>query len=226
MKLFLTSISECLSSIESFKNLINEHTRLVILPISYDKRYINCAEDVYNHFDRCVHNPKSIYWKIARPFIDSGILSENICVINPYTDPMKYVKHRLTAPNTIVYLPGGFPENIVKNIKKFRLSSIIKQVPILVGESAGSMAPFSSFFVYKDQDYKRYKSYLGLSLIRKRMTFIPHYDISNKNIQKACLRYSKTHLFHDIYLVEDGGYILFDTESNKILEMNKAHKFK
>ncbi len=226
MKLFLTSVSSCLSSIESFKSLINEHTRLVILPISHHKDYITCAEDIYNRYDRCPHNSESIYWRTARPFIDSGILPENICVINPYEDPMKYVKYRLTAPNTIVYLPGGFPENIVKNIKKFRLSSIIKQIPVLVGESAGSMAPFSSFFVYKDNDYKRYKSYLGLSLIRKRMTVIPHYEVSNKNIAKACLRYSKTHLFHDIYLIEDGGYIVFDTEENKMLETHKVHKYK
>ena len=73
MKLFLTSVRTCIDQIPEFKNLIKRDTKLIVLPFSYHKDYIDCAEDIYNHFDRNPYNPESIFYETVRPFIDAGI---------------------------------------------------------------------------------------------------------------------------------------------------------
>ena len=223
MKLYLTSVASCLDSIDSFKELINPQTKLVILPFSYHKDYIHKAEDIYNHFDRDPSNKESIFWHIAKPFIDAGIDPDRICIINQYTDNIEYIRYRLLQPNTIVYLPGGFPENIVANVKKYNLLKTLKQCEVIVGESAGSMCIFSEFFVYKDQDYKRYKRFKGLKFI-KGMTLIPHCTLDNENIKKACKRYHKKRPKTKIFCVIDGGYLFID--NNELIECKKAYIYK
>ena len=221
MKLYLTSVSSCLSEIESFKSLINRQTKLVILPFSYHKKYINCAEDIWYHFDR-EPNPDSIFWTTARPFIDAGIDPNNITVINQYTDNIAYIKYKLTRENTIVYLPGGYPENIVENIMKYDLLDTIKQCEVIVGESAGSMAPFKEFFVYKDQDYAGYKKFKGLNLV-KGMTFVPHVTLSNPFIFSACRRFKKQRRKTIIFCAMDGGYVVI--EDGTVIEIHDVYTF-
>ena len=142
--------------------------------------------------------------------------------INQYADNPKYMSYRISRPNTIVYLPGGFPENIVENMNKCHLHKCIKCAHVIVGESAGSMAPFKQFFVYKDQDYKRYRAFKGLD-IENNMTIIPHFTLDNKDIAKACNRFARKNPHVDIYCVEDGGYIIM--ENHKIIKAHKAYKW-
>ena len=216
MKYYLTSVASCLDSIESFKSLINKDTRLVILPFSYHYDYINCAEDIWNHFDRNPLNTDSIYWSTVKPFIDAGIDSEKITVLNQFADTKEYMKFKLTRPNTIVYLPGGHPENIVENVLEYDLLKTLKQCEVIVGESAGSMAPFKEFFVYPDQDYPKYKRFKGLGLFKKRITVIPHFNLQNPGILESCHKFLKRRRRAKIYCIKDGGYIVI--ENNKITE--------
>jgi peptidase E len=223
MKFYLTSVASCLDQIESFKNLINQTTKVVILPFSYHKDYINCSEDVIKHFDRDIFNQDSIFWDTSRPFIDAGIDPNNIIVVNPYTDPLELIKYKITRPNTIVYLPGGYPENIVANIYKFGLYPSIRYCHVIVGESAGSMAPFANFFVYKDNDYNRYERFKGIHLL-SNATVIPHFRPDNKDIMSACARFHKYSPQTKIYCIEDGGYIVID--NGKIIDQHKAQIYK
>lgn len=220
MKLFLTSVAGCLDSIDSFKELINPQTKLVVLPFSYHKDYINCSEDIIDHFDRCPSNKDSIYWHTVMPFVNAGILPERISIINQYTDTIDYIKYKLAQPNTIVYLPGGYPENIVENVLQFDLLDSLKNCEIIVGESAGSMAVFSKFFVYKDQDYKRYKRYKGLGFI-KNMTLIPHFRFDNKFIMEACGKFNKRYRKIKIFCVMDGGYVVI--ENGELIDYDKTY---
>jgi peptidase E len=222
MKLYLTSVSKCLYEIESFKSLINKDTKLVILPFSYHKDYINKCEDIWLHFSREPNNPDSIFWSTVRPFIDAGIDPENITVINQYSDNIAYIKYKLTRENTIVYLTGGYPENIVENMHKYDLLDTIKQCEVIVGESAGSMAVFKEFFVYKDPDYTGYKKFKGLNLI-KGMTFIPHLVLSNPFIFEACRKFKKQRRNTTIFCVKDGGYVVI--KDGAVTEVHKAYTF-
>ena len=219
MQLFLTSVSGGVNSIQYLKDNINSQTQLVVLPFANHFDYLSCGEDLYNHFDRDVFNEDSIYWRTVRPFIDIGINPDRIVVINRFKDHINLIKHKLLADNTIVYLPGGFPENIVRILKDHKLTDTIKQCKIVVGESAGSMFWSRRYFVYPDNDYPRYKCYRGIKMI-KDFVIIPHYNKNDKKIRKniiaATRRFKKLHR-EKVYLIEDGGWVWYDTESKKVV---------
>jgi peptidase E len=225
MKLFLTSVANnCLEYIESFKEIINSQTNLVILPFSYSKNYINSSEDIINHFDRDINNKDSIYWKTAAPFINAGINPDKISVVNQYNDPIELIKHKITRDNTVVYLPGGYPENIVENIYKYDLIEAIKSCKIIVGESAGSMCVFNDFFVYNDYyDYEEYDEYKGLNLLNKA-TLIPHLNREDYEMLYACGRFKKNHRTTKVYCIEDGGYMIYN--NNKLVKTHKTYIYK
>ena len=215
MDLFLTSVSNGVSSIDYLKKNINEKTKLIIMPLAHHFDYISCGEDVYRHYDRYSNND-SIYWRTVRPFIDIGINPNNIVVINVYKDPRKLIEQRLIADNTIVYFPGGFPENIVKTLKDFKLTKIVKQCKLVVGESAGSMFWFKKYFVYPDNDYKKYRSYTGIKMIHG-FTVIPHYSEENKkSILNSAKKFKRKHR-ERVYLIKDGGWIWYNSETDRII---------
>lgn len=224
MKLFLTSVSSCVSEIESFKEIINSQTRLVILPINHHDKYISCAEDIYNHYDRDVSNCDSIYWKTVKPFIDAGINSDRITVLNQYTDTKEYIEYVLSRDNTILYLGGGYPEKIIKNVSKFNLYDAIAKCKVIVGESAGSMCVFNDFFVYVDHyDYEEYDEYKGLKLLNKA-TILPHLNREDKEILYACGKFKKSHRTTKVYCIEDGGYMIYN--NGKLVKSYKTYIYK
>ena len=225
MNLFLTSVADGVRSIDALKNMINERTKLVILPFAHDFKWLSCAEDVYEKYDRCPRATNSIFWRTVKPFTDIGIDVNNIVVINRFSDPVGLIKHKLLSDNTIVYLPGGRPENIMKTLKALTLTETIKQCKTVVGESAGSMIWSKYYFVYPDADYKRYKSYKGLGIV-SNCVFIPHFQLTgdHRRIAKSARRFSWFHK-DTIYLVEDGGWIHYNTESKRIIKRKNAIKY-
>mgnify|MGYP003290873491 CR=1 FL=1 len=222
MKMFLTSVRTCVENIPEFKELLNKDTKLVILPISYHKDYINSAEDVIKHFDRSPFNKESIFYETVRPFIDAGITEEQITVLNPWADTLAYMELRITNANTILYLPGGYPEIIAEHIKRFKLLRAIRQCKVIVGESAGSMVISRNYFVYKDQDYEQYKTFKGLGL-KNNIAMIPHFKPLNKDILSACHKFSRKHPLTTIYCVEDGGYLII--ENRRVVKAVKSCKY-
>ena len=220
MQLFMTSVSSGVNSISYLKDNINNETKLVVLPFAHHFDYLSCGEDVYNHYDRDPLNKESIFWKTVRPFIDIGINPDRISIINHFDDPIGLIKYKLLADNTIVYLPGGFPENIVKILKDLKLVETIKRCKIVVGESAGSMFWSKRYFVYPDNDYPRYKCYRGIKFINN-FVIIPHYNKDDKDIGLKILNAtSKFRRLHreKVFLIQDGGWVWYDSETRKIKE--------
>ena len=226
MNLFLTSTADGVNTIPALKQLINGRTKLVILPFAHDFDWLSCAEDVWEKYDRCPKAKNSIFWKTVKPFVNIGIDVKNIVVINHFVDPVPLIKHKLLADNTIVFLPGGRPENIMKVLKALTLTETIKKCKTVVGESAGAMIWSTYYFVYPDADYENYRKFRGLGLIRN-CVFIPHYDIfgPKEHILKAARRFSWFHK-ETVYLTEDGGWIHYNTLMKKIHTRYRAIKFK
>lgn len=218
MQLFLTSVAEGVESIQYLKDNINERTQLVVLPFAHDFDYINKPEDVYIHYDRNPFNEHSIYWRTVKPFINIGINPDRIVVVNIFADPIELIKQKLLADNTIVYLPGGFPENIVALLREFRLVETIKQCKIVVGESAGSMFWSKRFFVYPDNDYTRYRVFKGIKFI-KDFVIIPHYnpwDMEQRiKIIDSAKKFKRLRR-EKVYLISDGGWVWYDSDSKKV----------
>jgi peptidase E len=221
MDLFLTSVSSGVSSIDFLKENINERTKLVVMPLAHHFDYISCAEDVYKHYDRYSNND-SIYWRTVRPFLDIGINPDRIIVINVYADPIKLIIQRLLAENTIIYFPGGFPENIVATLKKFKLVDVVKRCKVVVGESAGAMFWGKHFFVYKDPDYPEYKCYRGLKLYNN-FTIIPHLNKENRiEVVKATRKFKRKHR-EKVFLIKDGGWVWYNTDKKKIIKTKDCY---
>jgi peptidase E len=221
MQLFLTSVSHGVETIKYLKDNINSRTQLVVLPFAHHFDYLSCAEDVYNHYDRDINNKESIYWRTVKPFIDIGINPDRIVVVNRFADPIKLIEQRLLADNTVVYLPGGFPENIVYILKELKLTNIIKKCKIVVGESAGSMFWSNRYFVYPDNDYARYRCYKGIKMI-KNFVVIPHYTDEPKQklkIINSTRKFKRRHR-ETVYLIYDGGWVWYDSKT----KMVKAYK--
>lgn len=219
MQLFLTSVSSGVSSIKYLKENINTETKLVVCPFANHFDYLSCAEDVYNHYDRDITNKESIYWKTVKPFIDIGINPDRITIINHFDDPIGLIKHKLLDDNTVIYFPGGFPENIVKIIRELRLVETVKHCKLVVGESAGSMFWSKKFFVYPDQDYKKYKCFRGIGFI-KNFVVLPHYSQEAYNFMDMINSTRKFKKFHreKVFLMKNGGYIWYDSNENKIVD--------
>lgn len=226
MNLFLTSVVDAIDSIPSLRCLINEKTKLIVLPFAHDFKWLACAEDIYNKYDRDPKAEESIFYRTVRPFVDLGIDYNNIVIINHFADPVPLIKQKLLADNTIVYLPGGRPENIMKILRKLGLTNTIKKCKTVVGESAGAMIWSRHFFVYPDRvDYSKYRCYRGLG-ITKNCVIIPHYVLTDykEQILRCCHRFS---LFHRdiIRLVQDGGWVHYDTKMNKIIDSKKTFRY-
>lgn len=215
MNLFMTSVSGAVESIDYLKENINDMTQLIVMPFAHHFDYHGCAEDVWLHYDRDPYNNDSILWRTVRPFLNIGINPDRVVVINIYGDPIELIKQKLLADNTIVYFPGGFPENIVKLLNEFRLIETVKKCKIVVGESAGSMFWSRKYFVYPDNDYRKYKCYRGIKMI-KDFVIIPHYNPEDKKqcrkIMRSTRRFKRFHK-ETVYLMRDGGWLWYNTES-------------
>lgn len=221
MNLYLTSVCEEIKSIPALKDLINGRTKLIVLPFAHDFEWLSCAEDVYKKYSRCPKETESIFYKTVKPFVDLGIDYRNIVVINHFADPVSLIKHKLLAPNTIVYLPGGRPENIMKILKALTLIETIKKCETVVGESAGSMIWSKNYFVYPDQDYPKYRRFKGLGLI-KNCVIIPHYDLKIRERILACARKFSWIYKDKIYMIKDNGWVMYNTLLERVVQSKNA----
>lgn len=225
MNLYLTSVCEGIENIDSLKRQINSQTKLIILPFAHDFEWLSCAEDVWEKYDRCPQATNSIFYKTVKPFIDIGVNINNIVVVNRFTDPVPLIKHKLLTKNTIVYLPGGRPENIIQILRELDLVDTIKQCRTIVGESAGSMIWSKNFFVYPDNDYPKYKRFKGLGVI-KNCVVIPHYDLSIRDCIISCARKFSWVSKDKIYMIKDGGWIVYNTIVDRILQYKDAFLYR
>jgi peptidase E len=89
----------------------------------------------------------------------------------------------------------------------------------VIGASAGSMFMSHKFFVWKDGDYDKYKSFKGLNIIRD-FVIVPHFVASIKSIHvnRACRRFKRMNIRKTIYLMQDGGYIIYDKQTQEIID--------
>ena len=216
-KLYLTSVISCIDKIPDLEP--DFKTKLIVFPFANATEYLPDAESIYRHYDRDKYNIDSIFYKTVRPFLNIGIDEDNIVIINHYMDTPELIKQKIMAPNSYLFFPGGFPELILPIIKKLGiLDALLETDNPIFGESAGTMFLSDKYFVWKDnKDYNKYQTFKGAGII-KDFCIIPHFNFvhPDKEISRACRRFKFFNKRKDIYLMLDGGYLIFNTKTGKI----------
>lgn len=96
--------------------------------------------------------------------------------------------HEILKASDIVFLMGGDPYLQMEGINKYGLKEYIKNIPLVIGVSAGSMNQ-SKRVVYEDENNMKLYDYEGLGLIN--FNIYPHYDFKNIELLKESFRVSE-----------------------------------
>lgn len=120
-------------------------------------------------------------------FNDIGIKFRKINLIDKNIS--KDTAHKMLESSDIVFLMGGSPYLQMCGINDYDLVPYIKNIPLVIGVSAGSMNQ-SKRVVYEDEDYE-YKlyDYEGLGLID--FNIYPHLDFNDIELLKETFRVSE-----------------------------------
>lgn len=157
---------------------VNKETGFNTLQTEYLKKdiknnskivFIASIFDNYERNDEQYNRILGFFESINITFCDSAIIDGRI---------NKGDAKELLKNVDIVYLMGGSPELQMQSIKDYDLIKCIKDVPIVIGVSAGSMNQ-SKRVVYKDNKILDYE---GLGLVE--INIYPHVDMTNIDLLK------------------------------------------
>lgn len=96
--------------------------------------------------------------------------------------------HEILKTSDVVFLMGGSPYLQMEGINKYGLKEYIKNIPLVIGVSAGSMNQ-SKRVVYEDENNKKLYDYEGLGLTN--FNIYPHFDFKNIELLKESFRVSE-----------------------------------
>lgn len=118
--------------------------------------------------------------------------------------------HEILKTSDIVFLMGGSPYLQMEGINKYGLKEYIKNIPLVIGVSAGSMNQ-SKRVVYEDENNKKLYDYEGLGLTN--FNIYPHFDFKNIELLKESFRVSEVIcldcLPEDSFIKVNDGYIKY-----------------
>lgn len=186
----------CFSKIKEY---LKPNMKVVILPFSHDDIFYD-REDYFNElYDYDFGYELN---KIAEPFRDYGIEKEDIYVLNPHKDSVKFMKYKIQQAD-VLFFTGGNPITFMITIKVLGLIRTIKEFNgIVIGASAGAMVQMKEFVTYptESEDYD-FGFYEGLGFIEGK-DIIVHWDY--KDYQFDAIIYSDIRRYIDFILLEDG----------------------
>lgn len=129
---------------------------------------------------------KDISNKIVTLFENIGVKFKSVNLID--VDASIKDAHEMLKTSDIVFLMGGSPYLQMEGINKYGLKEYIKDIPLVIGISAGSMNQ-SKRVVYEDENNKKLYDYEGLGLID--FNIYPHFDFKNIELLKESFRVSE-----------------------------------
>lgn len=118
--------------------------------------------------------------------------------------------HEILKTSDVVFLMGGSPYLQMEGINKYGLKEYIKNIPLVIGVSAGSMNQ-SKRVVYEDENNKKLYDYEGLGLTN--FNIYPHFDFKNIELLKESFRVSEVIcldcLPEDSFIKVNNGHIKY-----------------
>lgn len=129
---------------------------------------------------------KDISNKMVTLFENIGVKFKSVNLID--VDVSIKDAHEMLKTSDIVFLMGGSPYLQMEGINKYGLKEYIKDIPLVIGISAGSMNQ-SKRVVYEDENNKKLYDYEGLGLID--FNIYPHFDFKDIELLKESFRVSE-----------------------------------
>lgn len=132
----------------------------------------------------------------------------DITWLSPFRDDRQTMLEAIRGADLVI-LPGGAPERLIKQIRRFGLKKAIRQAPVLFGISAGAMVQLADYHITPDADYDTFAWYTGMGLLPFDLEC--HYTASRhqkQHLQRA--QAEKGLLTYALY--EDGGLLVKDAQ--------------
>jgi len=163
------------------------------------------------------------YWKIMEDyFTDLGAKEINFAKIG---DSTKELARKVGRCN-LIYLPGGDPRVLLKNLKAKGMDKLIKNFEgIFIGNSAGALVMCDKYAVVKRQDdYPKTTFYKGLGLVNFSVSVhykskVPH--LAGESADEELQNLSKN---RKIYAIPERCALIY--KNKKITFIGKVKEFK
>ena len=165
--------------------------------------FISSMPTDYERNDKQLSQYREMFYKIGINFSKSTVIDKRL---------NKDSAKKKIENSDIVFLLGGTPELQMKFINEYELLKIIKNVPIVIGVSAGSLNQ-SKRVIYRD-DFDNYsvKDYKGLGIVD--INIFPHIDLNNKQLMAEVDEISK---IIPLILLPNDSFIRIENGDIKII---------
>ena len=143
--------------------------------------------------------------KIRKMFSAYGIT--DISYVH-YYDDNKETRLKKIKEATILFFPGGAPDEMMTRIHAHGLKEVIQSFKgHTIGSSAGAMIHFNTYHIYKDNEYKKFQFCEGLGFIQGFDVCV-HYK--RKIQQHKALKKVRRTKHIDMYVLPDDSAIIVD----------------
>lgn len=140
-------------------------------------------------------------------FFRYGLKREQVHWVNYFTDSKIEMENKIMN-SSIVFFTGGAPDLMMKRIREFKLTSLLKNYQgVMMGYSAGAMMQFDEYHITPDEDYPSFVYEKGLGCL-KGFGIEPHYQASR--IQKESMQRVIKEKQKDVYGIYEKGGIIID----------------
>lgn len=186
---------------EMKKHLSQSDKVLVILYSFFDVWFPTEA-----HYQTYYDDQSDYVQKMKRQFALYQI--DTIQFLNYYRDD-KETRLKKISEATVLYFPGGAPDQMMKRFDQHQLIQPLKAFKgLTIGSSAGAMIHLKKPHLYKDDDYDKFQYIQGLG-------YLDGFDISvhyrRRNQQDKAIRRVVHEKHIDVYAIpDDGAMLIFD----------------
>lgn len=188
----------------NFKKKFKSNMTVAILPWAFPKE-INSELLLEDYFKKGTKR----YNRYVDNLKDLGIKESNIKVLDCYNKDIKMLK-KIINDSDIVIMPGGNPEMLYEKLIKTGCNECLNdKKKIIIGESAGALVLFDSYFITKENNYyEKLDYYKGINIIKNDFYIDVHTldDESYQNELKDVLKNKKK----TIYAIHEDGFLVLD----------------
>lgn len=181
--------------------IIKKTYKVLMIPFSHHEEWVGSPREWEEEFGK----EGRMYDELIAPFLSYGIKEKNIIWLREFEDNRITAREKIASAD-IIYMPGGYPEKIMKRAEAFGIVEVLRDFKgIFMGSSAGAMVQMKEYHMTPDDDYNEFGLYLGLGRIED---FEMEVHFRNTYGQRRSMRRYFEERKKKIYAVGDNGGLL------------------